>query len=114
MVASHSNLTESFQRAALARSDFSASEKYQQEMQHLEAERAEAERKREQLVLQALFTGVIATPHIEQRVGEYLTEGEPPGGASVCDVGGLQCMRGRAGYREGLSRIHDLPSRYST
>ena len=70
MVASQSNLAESFQGAALARTDFSASEKYQQEIQRLGAERAEAGRKREQMVLQAPFTGVIATPHIEQRVGE--------------------------------------------
>jgi putative peptide zinc metalloprotease protein len=77
MVASQLNLAESSQRAALARSDFGASERYLQEIQRLGAEKAEADRKREQLVLRAPFTGVIATPQIEQRVGEYLTEGEP-------------------------------------
>src|SRR5208282_4530573 len=77
MVTSQLNLAESFQRAALARSDFGTSERYVQEIQRLGAEKAEADRKREQLVLRAPFTGVIATPHIEQRLGEYLTEGEP-------------------------------------
>jgi putative peptide zinc metalloprotease protein len=77
VVASQLNLAESSQRAALARSDFAASERYLQEIQRLGAEKAEANRKREQLVLRAPFTGVIATPHIEQRQGEYLTEGEP-------------------------------------
>ncbi len=77
MVASQLDLAESSQRAALARSDFGASERFSQDIQRLKAEKAEADRKREQLVLRAPFTGVIATPQIEQRVGEYLTEGEP-------------------------------------
>ena len=77
MVASQLDLAESSQRAALARSDFGASERFSQDIQRLEAEKAEADRKREQLVLRAPFTGVIASPQIEQRVGEYLTEGEP-------------------------------------
>jgi multidrug efflux pump subunit AcrA (membrane-fusion protein) len=77
VVASQLNLAENSQRAALARSDFAASERYRQEIQRLEGEKAEADRKREQLVLRAPFTGVVATPQIEQRVGEYLAEGEP-------------------------------------
>jgi multidrug resistance efflux pump len=77
MLASQLNLAESSQRAALARSDFAASERCLQEIQRLGAEKAEADRKREQLVLRAPFSGVIATPHLEQRLGEYLTEGEP-------------------------------------
>jgi putative peptide zinc metalloprotease protein len=77
MVTSQLKLAESSQRAALARSDFGASERCLQEIQRLGAEKAEADWKREQLVLRAPFTGVIATPRIEQRVGEYLSEGEP-------------------------------------
>jgi putative peptide zinc metalloprotease protein len=77
VLASQLNLAENSQRAALARSDFGASERYRQEIQRLESEKAEADRKREQLVLRAPFTGIIATPQIEQRVGEYLAEGEP-------------------------------------
>jgi putative peptide zinc metalloprotease protein len=77
VIASQLNLAENSQRAALARSDFGASERYRQEIQRLETEKAEADRKREQLVLRAPFEGVIATPQIEQRVGEYLAEGDP-------------------------------------
>jgi putative peptide zinc metalloprotease protein len=77
VVASQLSLAESCQRAALARSDFTASDRYRQEIRRLGAEKAEADRKREQLVLRAPFMGVIATPQIEQRVGEYLNEGEP-------------------------------------
>ena len=77
VVASQLNLAENSQRAAVARSDFGASARYLQEIQRLEAEKTEADRKREQLVLRAPFAGVIATPQIEQRVGEYLAEGEP-------------------------------------
>jgi putative peptide zinc metalloprotease protein len=76
-VASQLNLAENSQRAALARADFGASERYRQEIQRLESEKAEADRKRAQLVLRAPFAGIIATPEIEQRVGEYLAEGEP-------------------------------------
>jgi putative peptide zinc metalloprotease protein len=77
VVASQLNLAESSQRAALARSDFAASERYLEEIKRLAAEKAEADKKREQLVLRAPFAGVVATPQIEQRVGEYLGEGDP-------------------------------------
>jgi len=77
VVASQLNLAESYQRAALARSDFGASERYRQEIQRLESEKAEANQRRERLILRAPFAGVIATPQIEQRIGEYLAEGEP-------------------------------------
>jgi putative peptide zinc metalloprotease protein len=77
VLANQLSLAENSQRAALARADFAASEKYRQEIQRLEAEKAEADRKREQLLLRAPFAGVIATPQIEQRVGEYLAEGDP-------------------------------------
>jgi putative peptide zinc metalloprotease protein len=77
VLAAQLNLAENSQRAALARSDFGASERYRQEIQRVEIEKAEADRKLEQLVMRAPFTGTIATPQIEQRVGEYLAEGEP-------------------------------------
>jgi len=102
MVASQLNLAESSHRAALARSDFGASERYLQEIQRLGAEKAEIDRKREQLVLRAPFTGVIATPQIEQRVGEYLTEGEPL--ALLVD---RQAMRARVLVRDWeLEDVH--------
>ena len=102
MVASQLNLAESSHRAALARSDFGASERYLQEIRRLGAEKAEADRKREQLVLRAPFTGVIATPQIEQRVGEYLTEGEPL--ALLVD---RQAMRARVLVRDWeLEDVH--------
>jgi putative peptide zinc metalloprotease protein len=102
MVAGQLSLAESSQRAALARSDFGASERYLQEIQRLGAEKAEADRKREELVLRAPFTGVIATPHIEQRLGEYLTEGEPL--ALLVD---RQAMRARVLVRDWeLEDVH--------
>ncbi len=102
IVAGELNLAESYQRAALARSDFAASERYGQEIQRLGAEKAEADRKREQLVLRAPFMGVIATPQIEQRVGEYLTEGEPL--ALLVD---RQAMRARVLVRDWeLEDVH--------
>jgi multidrug efflux pump subunit AcrA (membrane-fusion protein) len=102
VVASQLNLAENSQRAALARSDFAASERYRQEIQRLEAEKAEADRKCEQLVLRAPFRGVIATPQIEQRVGEYLAEGEPL--AFLVD---RQAMRARVLVRDReLEDVH--------
>jgi putative peptide zinc metalloprotease protein len=102
VVASQLNLAENYQRAALARSDFGASERYRQEIVRLESEKAEADRKREQLVLRAPFAGVIATPQIEQRVGEYLAEGEPL--ALLVD---RQAMRARVLVRDReLEDVH--------
>jgi putative peptide zinc metalloprotease protein len=102
VVASQLNLAENYQRAALARSDFAASERYRQEILRLESEKAEADRKREQLVLRAPFAGVIATPQIEQRVGEYLAEGEPL--ALLVD---RQAMRARVLVRDReLEDVH--------
>jgi hypothetical protein len=69
-------LAENAQRAALARADFAASERYAQEIARLGAEKAEADRQCAQLVLRAPFQGAVATPQIEQRVGAYLAEGE--------------------------------------
>ena len=102
VVASQLKLAENSQRAALARSDFAASERYRQQIQRLETEKAEGEHKREQLVLHAPFTGVIATPQIEQRVGEYLAEGEPL--ALLVD---RQAMRARVLVRDWeLEDVH--------
>jgi putative peptide zinc metalloprotease protein len=102
VVASQLNLAQNSQRAALARSDFAASERYWQEMQRLGAEKAEADRKREQLVLRAPFAGVVATSQIEQRVGEYLAEGEPL--ALLVD---RQAMRARVLVRDWeLEDVH--------
>ena len=77
VLAARLGLAQNAQRAAQARSDFAASERYRQEIDRLEAEKAEAESKCAQLTLRAPFAGVVATPQVEQRVGEYLAAGEP-------------------------------------
>jgi multidrug efflux pump subunit AcrA (membrane-fusion protein) len=102
VLASQLRLAENSQRAALARSDFRASEEYGQEIQRLETEKAVVDRKREQLVLRAPFAGEIATPQVEQRVGEYLNEGEPL--ALLVD---RQAMRARVLVRDWeLEDVH--------
>jgi multidrug resistance efflux pump len=102
VLASRLRLAENSQRAALARSDFRASEEYGQEIQRLETEKVVVDRKRGQLVLRAPFAGEIATPHVEQRVGEYLNEGEPL--ALLVD---RQAMRARVLVRDWeLEDVH--------
>ncbi|MBZ5564788.1 MAG: HlyD family efflux transporter periplasmic adaptor subunit [Acidobacteriia bacterium] len=64
-------------RVAQASVDFATIAKYSQETRRLEAEKADANRKRDGLTLRAPFDGVVATPRVEQRVGEYLAEGAP-------------------------------------
>ena len=102
VAASQLDLAENSHRAALARSDFSASERYLQEIQRLQTEKAEADRKHDQLVLRAPFAGVIATPQIEQRVGEYLTEGD-----TLALLVDRQAMRARVLVRDmELEDVH--------
>ncbi len=61
--------------AARARGDLGEVQKYAQERERLQAELAQARAKRAGLTLRAPLAGVVTTPGIEQRVGEYLAEG---------------------------------------
>lgn len=51
-------------------------QKYSRERQRWETEQAEAREKRAGLILRAPRSGVVTTPQVEQRVGDYLAEGE--------------------------------------
>jgi len=54
------------------------------------AEWQEIRRKREQLILRAPLAGVVTTPRLEQRVGEYLKEGD-----WLCTIADRSAMRAR-------------------
>jgi multidrug efflux pump subunit AcrA (membrane-fusion protein) len=77
VVARELSLAENSLRNAQARMDFAAMVKPTEERRRLLAEKAEAELKLQRLTLRAPLTGVVTTPRIEQRVGEYLKEGDP-------------------------------------
>lgn len=62
--------------AAQARRDLGEIQKYSRERQRWETEQAEAREKRAGLILRAPRSGVVTTPQVEQRVGDYLAEGE--------------------------------------
>lgn len=62
--------------AAQARGDLGEMKKYTHERQRLQAEREEAAAKLTGLTLRAPISGVVTTPQVEQRVGEYLAEGK--------------------------------------
>lgn len=76
MVARELELAERAGMAARARGDLGATEKYTQERQRLQAERAETEAQQAALTLRAPFAGVVTTPQVELRVGDYLAEGD--------------------------------------
>lgn len=69
-------LAEQYLRAARASGDLAASQDYDRQRQRLELEWKEARRKRAELELRTPIGGVVTTPQVEQRVGEYLREGE--------------------------------------
>jgi putative peptide zinc metalloprotease protein len=62
--------------AARARSDLGGIQKATQEWLRLQAEEAEARAKRAELILQAPIAGIVTSRQLEQRVGDYLDEGE--------------------------------------
>lgn len=62
--------------AAQSRADWGAVEQHARDRQRLAAELGEAQQKRAELELRAPFRGLVITPQIAQRVGEYLREGE--------------------------------------
>jgi multidrug efflux pump subunit AcrA (membrane-fusion protein) len=63
-------------RDAQWRSDFVAMQKPSEERRRLLAEMSEAEWKVQNLALRAPFAGVVTTPRLDQRTGEYLKEGD--------------------------------------
>ncbi len=76
MVARELQLAERSALAARARSDLAGVQKYTQERERLQAERAEAEARRAALTLRAPLAGVVTTPQVELRVGDYLAAGD--------------------------------------
>jgi len=76
MVARELQLAERSALAARARSDLAGVQKYSQERERLQAERVEAEARRAALILRAPLGGVVTTPQIELRVGDYLAAGD--------------------------------------
>ncbi len=75
--ASELRMAENSLRDAQSSSDFARMQKPLEERRRLLAEKSEAEWKLQNLTLRSPFAGVIATPRIEQRVGDYLKEGAP-------------------------------------
>jgi putative peptide zinc metalloprotease protein len=69
-------LTEREMLSASDRGDLNTAQKYSADYNRLNVELAEAIRKRDALVLRAPIAGLITTPGVERRAGEYLTEGE--------------------------------------
>lgn len=62
--------------AARAGGDLGEIQKHTRERQRLQTELDEARRKRAGLTLRAPLAGVVTTPWVEQRLGDYLAEGE--------------------------------------
>ena len=69
-------LAERSMLAASSRGDLNTAQKYSAVYERLNVELDEAARKRDALVLRAPIAGVVTTPGVERRAGEYFTEGE--------------------------------------
>jgi multidrug efflux pump subunit AcrA (membrane-fusion protein) len=69
------DLAEQELRQARASGDLAAAQAAERNRERLALEWAEARRKREELMLLSPIAGVVTTPQVEQRVGEYLEEG---------------------------------------
>jgi putative peptide zinc metalloprotease protein len=69
-------LAERSMLAASSRGDLNTAQKYSAVYDRLNVESAEAIRLRDALVLRAPIAGVVTTPGVERRAGEYFTEGE--------------------------------------
>ncbi len=61
---------------ARARNDLTEIQKHQKEMERVEAALVEARQKQAALTLRAPIGGVVTTPQVEQRSGQYLAEGD--------------------------------------
>lgn len=69
-------LAERSMLGASSRGDLTAAQRFSADYERLNVELAEAVRKRDALVLRAPIAGVVTTPGVERRAGEYLREGE--------------------------------------
>ncbi len=61
---------------ARARNDLTEIQKHQKEMERVEAALREARFQRDALTLRAPLSGIVTTPQVEQRVGEYVVQGD--------------------------------------
>ncbi len=69
-------LAEQRLRNAQAHGDLQTSRQYEQEWRRLDVDWREIRRKRDALQLRSPLAGVIATPRVQRRLGEYLKEGD--------------------------------------
>ncbi len=81
--------------AARAGSELAEIQKHQKDMERLEVALEEARRKHGALTLRAPVAGVVTTPQIAQRVGEYLSTG-----ATFTEVADRRTMRARVLVRD--------------
>lgn len=81
--------------ASEAKGDLTMTGKYTQEVARLEKEVGETERERQALVLRSPISGTVATPHPDQRLGEYLDKG-----AAMAVVVDRQVVRARILVRD--------------
>jgi len=70
-------LAERAQMTAQARGDLGAINQYTRERARLQVEHEQAQTRRAGLTLRAPLAGVVTTPQVELRVGDYLAEGDP-------------------------------------
>jgi putative peptide zinc metalloprotease protein len=88
-------LTERQMLGASSRGDMNTAQKLSADYERLNVELSEASRKRDALVLRAPIAGVVTTPGIELRAGEYLTEG-----ATFVTLADRSTMRARVLVRD--------------
>jgi len=81
--------------AARSQGDLGGVQTALQEIDRLSRERAEAADKRAALVLRSSIAGVVTTPQVEQRVGDYLEPGE-----ELATVADTQTLRARILVRD--------------
>ncbi|HKZ53256.1 MAG TPA: efflux RND transporter periplasmic adaptor subunit [Candidatus Acidoferrales bacterium] len=81
--------------AARVQSELGEIQKYSRERARLQAELAEAVTKRAGLILRTPLEGMVTTAQVEQRLGDYLEEGE-----ELATVADLRAMRARILVRD--------------
>mgnify|MGYP001583428974 CR=1 FL=1 len=81
--------------AAQSRGDIARFREHWQRREQLRVELAEAQARREKLVLRALLAGVVTTPRLAERTGQFLNEG-----ATFCEVADRRTMRARVLVRD--------------
>lgn len=81
--------------AAQARGDIAHFRQHWQRREQLRVELAEAQSRRDKLVLRASLAGVVTTPRLAEHKGHYLAEG-----ATFCEVADRRTMRARVLVRD--------------